>query len=195
MKIKTSKWAWIVATGMGSGLLRPASGTWGSLAGLGVWCLLSWMLLTPFSAWVMNNQPNAYLKYCILVVELLIIIFILFSIWLAILVSNLVVRETGAKDPSYIVIDEWVGIWIALWPVRWDIAQSGSHILAVGLWLPVVIVPFLVFRFLDILKPWPIHQIQVLPDGYGVVADDVVAGLCSMPIVTLLAPLFMRILN
>jgi phosphatidylglycerophosphatase A len=187
MKPKAPKWTWIVATGLGSGLLNPAPGTWGSLAGVGAWCLLSRMLLTPFSTWVASQPTSIYLMHYILITEFLIILFIVFAVYLAVFVSNLAVKETGEKDPGYIVIDEWVGVWIALWPVRWEIAQIGHNTIAVNLWwLPIL--PFLVFRFLDIWKPWPIRQIQVLPDGYGIVADDVVAGLCSIPIVSLLAP-------
>ena len=51
-----------------------------------------------------------------------------------------------------------------------------------------MLVPFLVFRLLDIWKPWPVKQIQVLPAGSGVVADDVVAGLYGIPLVFLLTP-------
>ena len=54
--------------------------------------------------------------------------------------------------------------------------------------------PFLVFRLLDIWKPWPVRQIQVLPAGDGVVADDVVAGLYGIPIVMLVTPLVMHLL-
>jgi phosphatidylglycerophosphatase A len=193
MKLKAPKWTWLVATGMGSGLLRPASGTWGSLAGLGVWCLISRVILTPFVIWVKNYQSSLYLTFCIFIVELLIIIFIIISIWLAIFVSDLIVKETKEEDPCYIVIDEWVGIWIALWPIRWEIANSSHSLMAIGYWLPLLLVPFIAFRFLDIWKPWPIRQIQVLPHGYGIVVDDVVAGLCSMPVVILLTPFAMRI--
>jgi phosphatidylglycerophosphatase A len=115
---------------------------------------------------------------------------------LAIFVSNLVVKETEEKDPSYIVIDEWVGIWIALWPIRWEIARVDHGVMVVNWWwLSIVAVPFLSFRFLDIWKPWPIRQIQVLSDGYGIVADDVVAGLFSIPIVILLTPCVISIIS
>lgn len=196
MKLKAPNWTWIVATGLGSGLLYPAPGTWGSLAGLGAWCILSRMLLTPFLIWAANHQTSRYFTCCILTVELLMILFIMFTVWLAVFVSNLVVKETGEVDPSYIVIDEWVGVWIAIWPVRWEIAQMGHRALAINWWwLLIVMVPFLTFRFLDICKPWPIRQIQILPDGYGIVADDVVAGLCSIPIVILLTPYVISAIN
>jgi phosphatidylglycerophosphatase A len=58
-----------------------------------------------------------------------------------------------------------------------------------------LLVPFLVFRLLDITKPWPVRQIQDLPGGTGIVADDVVAGLYGLPVVVLLAPLVLHALG
>jgi phosphatidylglycerophosphatase A len=186
----------VVATGLGSGWLRPAPGTWGSLAGLVVWCLLSLLLATPFSSWVMvhQNQPN--LAYTIYGVEVLFFLAPVAMTWLAVRASDLVVAETGEKDPGYIVADEWAGMWITLWPLRWEIAQNLHRLFGHGWWrwLPALLVPFLVFRLLDIWKPWPARQIQVLPGGEGIVADDVVAGLYGIPVVMLLAPLVLHAL-
>ncbi|MBX9601281.1 MAG: phosphatidylglycerophosphatase A [Bryobacteraceae bacterium] len=82
------------------------------------------------------------------------------GVWAAGVVS----RETGRKDSQIIVIDEVAGQWItlvgavALTPVSW-------------------IAAFLLFRFFDIVKPWPVRQAEKLPAGMGVMADDVVAGI------------------
>ena len=51
MTPKAPRWAWAVATGLGSGRLRPAPGTWGTLAALLAWLLLSAMVATPFTDW------------------------------------------------------------------------------------------------------------------------------------------------
>lgn len=194
MRALAPRWAWVLATGMGSGLLRPASGTWGSMAGLAVWYLLSSILLTPFTVWASGHQTNVCLVYYSFIIELLIIIFILSTVWLAVFVSNLVTAETGEEDPHYIVIDEWVGMWIALWPMRWEIANKHHGLLSSSWWwLTAFLIPFFIFRLLDVWKPWPIRQIQVLPAGQGIVVDDVVAGLCSMPIVMLLTPLVVHL--
>ncbi|MGB2000091.1 MAG: phosphatidylglycerophosphatase A [Candidatus Puniceispirillaceae bacterium] len=71
-------------------------------------------------------------------------------------------RETGSKDASDIVIDEVAGQWITLLVVpfdwRWWIAA------------------FVAFRLFDILKPGPVRLAERLPGGYGVMADDIVAG-------------------
>ena len=193
---RAPRWAWVVATGLGSGRLRPAPGTWGSLTGLAAWCLLSVLLATPFSTWVLTHRDLPYLAYRIYAVELGFLAAPLAMSWLAVRASDLVLGETGDKDPGYIVADEWAGMWITLWPMRWEIAQNVHRLLAPGgwRWLPALLVPFLVFRLLDIWKPWPVHQIQMLPGGAGVVADDVVAGLYGIPLVMLAAPLLLHFL-
>ena len=173
---KAPRWAWWVATGLGSGWLRPAPGTWGSLAGLGAWYLFTVAvtgqgLLTPLRTAAMESL-------FILAIGLL--------TWLSVRASDLVVAETGRKDPGYIVADEWVGIWVTLWPLRWEAHRLAS--LAGGRWILVLAVPFLVFRILDIWKPWPVHQIQDLPGGQGIVADDLLAGLYGLPVVVLVSP-------
>jgi len=176
---RAPRWAWWVATGLGSGMLKPAPGTWGSLAALVAWCLL-----TPLLA-----GPGSWLS------EALFLAAPLAMTWLAVAASDRVVAETGHKDPGYIVADEWAGLWITLWPVRWELAHDLPRFLQPGgwRWLPVVAVPFLVFRLLDIWKPWPVKQIQVLPAGSGIVADDVVAGLYGIPVVLLAVPILMNL--
>ncbi len=80
----------------------------------------------------------------------------------------------GKKDPGEVVIDELVGAWIAILPFH-----GGS--------IPLLLAAFVLFRFFDILKPWPIHASESwLPDGWGVMLDDVVGGIMTM-IVLLLA--------
>ena len=186
-----------MATGLGSGWLRPASGTWGSLAGLLAWVLLSLLVATPFTAWVLRHPALPHLRLCILAFEGVFLLAPLAMSWLAVRASALVLVETGDKDPGYIVADEWAGIWIVLWPMRWEIAQNAHRLWLPGgwRWLPVLVVPFLVFRLLDIWKPWPVYQIQALPGATGVVADDVVAGLYGIPVVVLLTPWLLSLLR
>ena len=171
------RWAWWVATGFGSGRLRPAPGTWGSLAGLAAWCLLDLGLARGGQAASVPVRAA---------VEGLFLLAIGLLAWLSVRASDRVVAQTGVHDPGYIVADEWVGMWVTLWPLRWE----APRILAGGGWrgLVVLAVPFLVFRVLDIWKPWPVEQIQDLPDGQGIVADDLVAGLYGLPLVALAAP-------
>ena len=72
-------------------------------------------------------------------------------------------RRFLANDPSQVVIDEFAGMWVAL------VALPRS--------LPVLCVALLLFRALDIAKIPPMKQLERLPGGVGIMADDVVAGL------------------
>lgn len=75
-------------------------------------------------------------------------------------------RLRGIKDPQFVVIDEVAGQWIALLlaPVTWKTMLAG----------------FILFRGFDILKPPPIRQLEQLPEGSGIVLDDVAAGIFGL---------------
>lgn len=185
---KAPRWAWWVATGFGSGRIRPAPGTWGSLAAVLGWILILALTATPFTTWALNHASHPHLNLFGWLMEVFLMALPILMTWVAIRASDLVVQETGHKDPGYIVADEWAGQWIALWPLRWFLAQNLFRMGHPGGWRVVVLmaIPFLCFRLFDIWKPWPCHQIQVLPGGEGVVADDVVAGLYAIPLVMVL---------
>lgn len=72
-------------------------------------------------------------------------------------------RRLGKKDPGAVVFDEIVAMPVALF----GHAADDPAVLAVG---------FLFFRLFDILKPPPVRQVERLPDGWGIMADDLVAG-------------------
>ncbi|HVJ08120.1 MAG TPA: phosphatidylglycerophosphatase A [Acidisarcina sp.] len=80
--------------------------------------------------------------------------------------GTIVARETGREDPGHVVVDEAVGQWIALiaCPVDW------RHPL----------LALLLFRAFDIVKPWPARQLENLPGGWGIMLDDVAAGLYAL---------------
>jgi phosphatidylglycerophosphatase A len=181
--VKAPRWAWLAATGLGSGRLRPAPGSWGSLAAVAVWCGVVRFLLAPVLAETWAMPPRARREIWFLG-ELVFLALPALMAWLAVKASDRVVEETGLKDPGFIVADEWAGMWISLWPLRWDLvwAPKGSLFPI----LPLLVLAFLLFRLFDIWKPWPVRQIQVLPAGSGIVADDVVAGLYVLPLLILL---------
>jgi phosphatidylglycerophosphatase A len=87
-----------------------------------------------------------------------------------------VVEETGHKDPSFIVIDEWAGLWFALTPLLFTATIQPQPW---ALWIARLVAPFMLFRLFDIWKPGPVDHAQRLPGGWGVVLDDVVAGLLA----------------
>jgi len=94
----------------------------------------------------------------------------LFGIWLC----GRVARELGVHDHEGIVWDEFVGIWITFW-----LAPTG---------LGWVLLGFLLFRLLDILKPWPIGWLdRHLEGGLGIMLDDVLAGICAWALLQAIA--------
>jgi phosphatidylglycerophosphatase A len=68
----------------------------------------------------------------------------------------------GREDPSEVVIDEAAGFYVTLFllPITWQSVALG----------------FLLFRFFDIVKPWPVRQAERLKGGLGIVMDDLLAG-------------------
>lgn len=84
-----------------------------------------------------------------------------------IMICDSVAADMSIKDPSAIVWDEFVGLWIALFML-----PEGWYWLVAG---------FILFRFFDILKPWPVSFFdRELTGGLGIMMDDVAAGLYSL---------------
>ncbi|MEG2173394.1 MAG: phosphatidylglycerophosphatase A [Desulfovibrionaceae bacterium] len=80
-------------------------------------------------------------------------------------------------DPGEVVIDELVGLWLVLLPFK-----DPS--------LTMLLAAFVLFRFFDILKPWPVSASETwLPAGFGIMIDDVVAGALAMACLILLRTL------
>jgi len=77
--------------------------------------------------------------------------------------STVTARASGKKDPGVIVVDEVLGQWLTLAAVP---AYEWKWILAA----------FVLFRLFDIVKPWPVRRLESLPEGTGIVADDLAAG-------------------
>lgn len=76
-------------------------------------------------------------------------------------------KRIAVKDPSECVIDEVAGQWIALLPIAIENAFSD--------WRPYAMAFFL-FRVFDITKAWPLGELEQLPGGLGIMADDLAAG-------------------
>jgi phosphatidylglycerophosphatase A len=73
------------------------------------------------------------------------------------------VAAGASKDPQFIVIDEVLGQWLTLAGA----VTFNWKALALG---------FVLFRIFDIVKPWPVRRFEALPQGWGIVADDLMAG-------------------
>jgi phosphatidylglycerophosphatase A len=87
---------------------------------------------------------------------------------------------SGRKDPGKVVVDEVAGQLISLFPLtlftRWSIIT--------------VIISFILFRFFDIVKPYPANRLQELNGGAGVMFDDLVAGVYSAVVVSIILRIF-----
>jgi len=83
-----------------------------------------------------------------------------------------VARASASKDPQFVVIDEGAGQLIALIavPLAWKTFLAG----------------FILFRAFDIIKPPPVRQLEKLPEGTGIVLDDVAAGIFALVLMHLL---------
>jgi phosphatidylglycerophosphatase A len=77
-----------------------------------------------------------------------------------------VARGSGIRDPQFVVIDEVAGQLVAL--------------IAVPLTWKSLLVGFILFRAFDIVKPPPVRQLEAIPEGAGIVLDDVAAGLYAL---------------
>lgn len=147
----------LLAQGFGSGRCRPGPGTWGSVVGLG-W---TWLLLLPGCA--ICFYAGAFVAAAV-------------AVW----VCGEAERILGQHDPGSVVLDEIVAIPCcfmgALAARTWRGGFPGGEF--IGDFHPWWLVPagFVLFRIFDIAKPWPVRQVQVLPRGWGIVADDLVAA-------------------
>lgn len=83
-----------------------------------------------------------------------------------VVIANFEEKQTGIKDDSKIVIDEMAGQLLVFYTLKTTI--------------PILIGGFILFRIFDITKPWLIDKVQNLPSGWGVMVDDILAGLSSL---------------
>ena len=142
----------LIATWFYAGLLPKVPGTWGSAAAL------------PFAVALhaIGNFP----------LLLIATIGVFFIGWWA------TAEETRGKDnhdPGEIVIDEVAGQWITLFPLSGWLWWIGAD-LTILPW-PGLVTGFVLFRAFDILKPWPVSWADRKPTPFGVMFDDVLAGI------------------
>lgn len=146
--------ALLLATWFYSGLAPKAPGTMGSLAALP----FAWLIIERFGLFGL--------------VGAILLVFIA-GLW----ASKVYMAETGRDDPGEIVIDEVAGQWIACLPIA---AMMSTLPLSLG----PFILAFAAFRVFDIYKPWPIKIFDRRHDAWGVMMDDVIAGIFAAIIVT-----------
>ncbi|GAC1425858.1 MAG: phosphatidylglycerophosphatase A [Acidobacteriaceae bacterium] len=80
--------------------------------------------------------------------------------------ATIAARESGREDPGFVVIDEVAGQWFALIGIRPDWKHA--------------LLALLLFRLFDIWKPGPVRLLERLPEGTGIMLDDVAAGILAL---------------
>jgi phosphatidylglycerophosphatase A len=148
----------------GVGYLPLAPGTWGSLVGIALYMVVRGVLMTALWDVTVEFKLNLFhLFYAIIAFEMIFAAGLaLVGVWSASHTEKL----SGKKDPSKVVIDEVAGQFIALLPVPFIIDAA---------WWSIILA-FILFRFFDIVKPYPARKLESLESGLGIMADDIVAG-------------------
>ena len=132
--------------------------------GPGTWGSVAALLLWAAFAWGIHPAPQSLLLALLAGIAL--------TLLFGIPTATIVARESGRHDPQFVVIDEVAGQWIAL---------IGSH----ASWRHALIA-LVLFRLFDITKPFTVRQLEKLPEGWGIVLDDVGAGLYALGVASLL---------
>jgi phosphatidylglycerophosphatase A len=184
-----------LATALGVGYLKPAPGTWGSLVGalIAFVAALLWLmslghfsdgalyLATVRASGLTGGTPSSLFPV------LSFVGFVLVST-LGVWSASRVAAFAGAADPQHVVIDEVSGQQLALVlpliPIAIPHLMARPELSTYGLFFALSLVNwkylllgFILFRVFDIWKPWPIRRLERLPRGWGIMADDWMAGL------------------
>jgi len=162
----------------------PNRGTWGPAGNRTVW---AWTVATFFGAGLGKPGPGTWGSVAAVLLwaafawlahpsaatqAMALAAGIILSVALGVPAATIAARESGRHDPGFVVIDEVAGQWITLLgsPFDW---KHGLMALAL-------------FRVFDITKPFPIRRLERLPEGWGIVFDDVAAGLYAWGVAAIL---------
>jgi len=142
------KW---LASGLGSGWLPKAPGTWGSLFAL----IPAWLIE---ATWGVSGLWLATLMIT------------LFGFFLCALLLPELIKAGQSHDPGWIVIDEWAGLWLNITLLTHFFPHASMAV--------VLTLSFILFRGFDIFKPFPIKPIEQWgPHWFSIMNDDLMAGL------------------
>jgi undecaprenyl-diphosphatase len=140
----------LLASCFGLGWLPLAPGTWGSLPPAIIFALLCYF------------ETSALLQSVVMAV------LVLAGSIVCVKCAPAVVAATGDSDPKQLVADEFAGQALTFIAVLAVHPQDAFFAAAMG---------FILFRIFDLLKPWPVYKFEVLPAGWGILADDLTAGI------------------
>jgi phosphatidylglycerophosphatase A len=138
----------------GLGRLPLAPGTWGSLPPVIIFGLMSWLGASP--ALITNVMAALALAGGVVCVQF----------------APAAIAATGKNDPREVVADEFAGqsVTFIISPFLATGSATGRQILITAF------AGFVLFRLFDISKPWPIRRLEKYPAGWGILADDLLAG-------------------
>ena len=131
--------------------MSPIPGTLGSLIGMIVGIFL------------------LYYSSLLIFLSFLILLFIISYISISLYTSD---PKRSGHDPAEVIIDEFLGQLVSMIPI-FTLTQGIKSLLIYGL------ISFILFRFFDIVKPWPISYFDNMKNPLGVILDDIVAGIIS----------------
>jgi phosphatidylglycerophosphatase A len=189
------RFAYAVSTVLGTGYLKPGPGTWGTLAGLIIAVIshpFTWFLILGKGIQVGLGADAPLLSGRL---GALILLTPSIAVWavlayLGVRCSSQVAAFAKQKDPQYVVIDEVSGVHLSLilglaplvTPIaflRLQPTDADMFALYTGMSLlnwKYLLAAFVLFRIFDIAKPFPCRRLEQLRGGWGIMADDWMAG-------------------
>ncbi len=186
------RFAYAIATVFGTGYLKPAPGTWGSAVGL-----LIAVVAHPFTwfyvlSTVLGLGLGIDLTFRSGAIGTAVVLIPSIAVWLflallGVRTSRQVAEFAGVKDPQFVVIDEVSGVHLVLLLSLAPLApmvflrpeDAATFALFTGMSIlnwKFLLAGFLLFRLFDITKPFPCRRLEKLPGGWGIMADDWMAG-------------------
>lgn len=147
----------------GLGLLPLCPGTWGSLPPAGLFLLLAFL-----------GAPAEW-------ISIIMLVWAVAASVICVAYSPAVIVTTGKQDPREIVIDELAGQCVVFVPAVMFTELSPLLIAGFG---------FALFRLFDIAKPFPIKKLEKLPAGWGILADDLLAGIYAAAVLLFISRFF-----
>ncbi len=131
--------------------------------GPGTWGSVAAVLLWAAVSFLKHPDPRTQL--------VILLVWIVLAIVPGVPAATIVERESGRTDPGFVVIDEVIGQWIALLGSPFDWRHG--------------LIALVLFRLFDITKPFPVRRLERLPGGWGIIVDDVAAGLYALGVASL----------
>jgi phosphatidylglycerophosphatase A len=162
----------LLLTTFGLGKLRPAPGTWGSMPPI---ALAGLLIMGGFG-------PNQTLVHWVTWNGIFAAVLVVFSV-ACVRYGDAAEAKFGKKDPGLICADETAGQCLPL------MLLPAHAIVTPGAAIATLLLAFLSFRVLDIIKPWPAFRLQKVPAGWGVLLDDLAAGIQAAIVVQIVTRL------